>query len=70
MTRDNMRPRTNGMLGVFLFGGEVTDKPISVLSGSERIRVTIIWMLLEPIGLPTLNELTGYLDVRTEKILK
>ena len=58
------------MLGAFLFGGEVADKPISVLSGGERARVAIMQMLLEPANLLILDEPTNHLDIRTKEILK
>ena len=52
------------------FGGEVADKPISVLSGGERARVAIMQMLLEPANLLILDEPTNHLDIRTKEILK
>ena len=58
------------MLGAFLFGGEIADKPISVLSGGERARVAIMQMLLEPANLLILDEPTNHLDIRTKEILK
>ena len=43
-----IRTRINDLLGAFMFGGEESEKKVSVLSGGERGRVALIKLLLRP----------------------
>ena len=53
-----------------MFGGELADKPVSVLSGGERARLAILILLLEPANLLILDEPTNHLDMRSKDVLK
>ena len=65
-----IRTKIRDILGAFMFGGEASDKKVSVLSGGEKTRLAMIKLLLEPVNFLILDEPTNHLDMRTKDILK
>ena len=65
-----MRLKINDLLGAFMFGGEVSEKYVKVLSGGERSRLAMIRLLLEPVNFLILDEPTNHLDMPSKDVLK
>ena len=66
----DIRTKIRDILGAFMFGGEASDKKVSVLSGGEKTRLAMIRLLLQPVNLLILDEPTNHLDMKTKDILK
>ena len=58
------------LLGMFLFRGDDVFKPVSLLSGGERARLTLLMLFLEKPNFLILDEPTNHLDIHTREIME
>lgn len=58
------------VLALFLFGADDIDKPISVLSGGERARLTLAKLMLKKVNLLVMDEPTNHLDIGSAEALE
>ncbi|MBP3245505.1 MAG: ABC-F family ATP-binding cassette domain-containing protein [Bacteroidaceae bacterium] len=70
IAKGDIRTKIRDLLDAFMFGGEISEKKVKVLSGGERTRLAILKLLLEPVNLLILDEPTNHLDLKTKDILK
>jgi ATP-binding cassette subfamily F protein 3 len=54
----------------FLFFNDDLDKPISILSGGEKVRLVLLLLMLEEPDLLILDEPTNHLDIETKDIIE
>ncbi|MEA1939681.1 MAG: ATP-binding cassette domain-containing protein [Candidatus Caldatribacteriota bacterium] len=58
------------LLGAFLFSGDSIYKPINVLSGGEKSRVTLAKILMQESNFLILDEPTNHLDIATKDLFQ
>jgi len=58
------------LLGAFLFSGDAIYKPISVLSGGEKSRLSLAKILMQESNFLILDEPTNHLDITTKELFQ
>jgi ATP-binding cassette, subfamily F, member 3 len=62
--------QARGLLGRFLFSGEEVEKPLEVLSGGERRRLSLAILVQSGSNLLILDEPTNHLDLESREALE
>lgn len=66
----SFRTRLRDILGLFRFHGDDIFKPIKVLSGGEKARVSLAKILLSPCNFLIMDEPTNHLDMASKEALE
>ncbi len=62
--------QARNVLGMFLFRGDDVFKPIALLSGGEKARLSLLTLFLEQPNFLILDEPTNHLDIPTREIME
>jgi len=62
--------RARALLGRFLFGGELAEKPLAGLSGGERRRLSLAILVSSGANVLVLDEPTNHLDLESREALE
>ena len=62
--------KARGLLGRFLFSGEDAEKPLEVLSGGERRRLSLAILVQSGANVLILDEPTNHLDLESREALE
>ena len=63
-------PKARGLLGSYLFSGDMIEKPCNTLSGGERGRVALAVLSLQGANVLLLDEPTNHLDLDSQEVLQ